>query len=299
MRLVTQLPCCLRCIAPGYLLTLVGTVSTLDTSLILTNTSKPRSTTSISENLAFTFSYTIAGKETQTFVYNEPGSVYTTTYGEPAISVASGKTQTVSTISITQTETGISAVPFTITGPTTFITTGLANFDALPVIQEGPNATADARCKATASLPAARAVTYALYQTYSFWSHVYTIDGPTGIYTTSTTVQLPTLSVTTVTTVLAPAPDTDPMGALPGQLCNGLCGGCQIYFPTVNVFYFPVESPNTACMSNNGSIGATSGPVLASRGYAARPSVLPRGVSTVVTDGFTLYVTLQTLSSSS
>lgn len=144
-------------------MTLVETVLTLGTSRTLTNTLKPRSTTLISENLAFTFSYTIAGKGIQTFLYNEHGPVYTTTYGEPAISVLSGKTQTISTISITQTETSISAVPFTMTGPTTFITTVLGNHDPLPVIQEGPNATADARFKATASLPAARAVTYALY----------------------------------------------------------------------------------------------------------------------------------------
>ena len=61
----------------------------------------------------------------------------------------------------------------------------------------------------------------------------------------------PTIIYTTITTRL----NFDVQGpkALPGDVCGGKCGICQLYFPTVYVYYWPVSSPNTACLGTPNS----------------------------------------------
>ena len=104
---------------------------------------------------------------------------------------------------------------------------------------------------------------------------------------TTVTYAKPTTIWSTLTADLNPVPDTDPNGD-PNldDYCADMCGNCNIYFPTVNVYYWPVPSPNTACLS-----GASTAPTQASmavRGFRAHPRQLAGNVSTAILDGFTL-----------
>ena len=49
-----------------------------------------------------------------------------------------------------------------------------------------------------------------------------------------------------------------PGDQVPGLRCAGLCGYCAVLFPTVSVLYWPVASPNTACLSTVTSTQAPS-----------------------------------------
>ena len=97
----------------------------------------------------------------------------------------------------------------------------------------------------------------------------------------------PTTIWSTLTADLNPVPDTDPNGD-PNldDYCADMCGNCNIYFPTVNVYYWPVSSPNTACLS--GISTAPTPASMAARGFRAHPRQLSGNVSTAVLDGFTL-----------
>ncbi|MCJ1438064.1 hypothetical protein MMC27_007451 [Xylographa pallens] len=89
----------------------------------------------------------------------------------------------------------------------------------------------------------------------------------------------------------------------PGNRCGGGCGQCQLYFPEVNVYYWPPASANTACLSTNST--ATFTPGNRRRGLRANLRALsdvPVGVTTTVnSNGFTFtspsaYIAIATIS---
>lgn len=115
----------------------------------------------------------------------------------------------------------------------------------------------------------------------------YDISGHTTYITNTYTA--PTTIFTTLTTILGPPPDTDPNGALPGAVCGGICGACALYYPTVNVYYWPVASPNTACLVGSTTEAAPASVIARDiHGYQAVPRQLSGNASTLVSDGFTL-----------
>ena len=87
----------------------------------------------------------------------------------------------------------------------------------------------------------------------------------------------------------------DPLPPDPAVVCFGACGRCEILFPTVHVYYWPVPSPNTACLT--AQYAATAAVSQANLSIYTAAAVQPRGlskltdtVSTLVNpDGFTLY----------
>lgn len=91
-------------------------------------------------------------------------------------------------------------------------------------------------------------------------------------------------------------------GAPPGMMCGGACGLCEIIFPTAYVYYWPIVSPNTACLASTASNCST--PVTKREVYdlpagkiVAEPrslAGLPDSVSTIVnSNGFTLWGSLR------
>lgn len=74
------------------------------------------------------------------------------------------------------------------------------------------------------------------------------------------------------------------------QRCHNMCSNCFIFFSTAYVYYWPVESPNTACLFLSKHINDDDVRVnLMPRGLSQLLSV---GVSTVVRNDRTLYVHL-------
>ena len=103
-----------------------------------------------------------------------------------------------------------------------------------------------------------------------------------------TVISTPGIAYITRTQTLSAAFTVPLGGNRPGERCGGSCKACSLYFPSVNVHYWPVESPNTACLTST-----VAGPDLSKqmkRGLkvVARSLEVPRGVSTLVNDeGFT------------
>ena len=148
-------------------------------------------------------------------------------------------------------------LPVTVAGPTTFITTYTANED-FPYVMPGRDK-ADPHCSQALTtwksldrfltyarlytvLDAGQVVTEQIQQTsvqgavYMGWKNSYsTFTGPNNVYATLTT------------DFWDPFAGGAPMVFIPGQVCGGACGVCQLHFPTVSVYYWPVSSPNTAC----------------------------------------------------
>ena len=102
----------------------------------------------------------------------------------------------------------------------------------------------------------------------------------TSIYTGPTTVSY--------TTVIDLFPFNDGSeaqdgGYAPGVICGGLCGDCKVFFPEVFVYYWPVASPNTACLDSTTQASAiTAAPAVPSGSVLARNiPVQARGLSGV------------------
>ena len=182
---------------------------------------------------------------------------------------------------------------FVLAGPTTFVSVFTEGSD---LVGEGVFAaappTSATQCYGTGvTTQPGRYVTYAEEVTFitgpetvtqtSFDASGHTIY-ITNTYTAATSI------FTTITTILGPLPNEDPDGALPGEVCGGLCGACNLYYPTVNVYYWPVASPNTACLVS--ATTTTSASVIARDiyGYPAIPRQLSGNASTLVSNGFTL-----------
>ncbi|MCJ1403421.1 hypothetical protein MMC11_006644 [Xylographa trunciseda] len=128
---------------------------------------------------------------------------------------------------------------------------------------------------------------------YSTTLQNFTFMGPSSIYSTSTA---------NFDNILF-----GPDAYFPGNVCGGMCGMCNIFFPTVFVYYWPVSSQNTACLVTGNSTSATSlvkryqhqsGIPVKARGLSA----VTAGVSTLVnSDGFTftspsVYIAFPTIS---
>ena len=188
---------------------------------------------------------------------------------------------------------------FVLTGPETVTMTFTGeNGD---YVHAAPPPTTGTQCSGTGvSTESNRYVTFAELQTIingptvvTTTSYGYAVtNGVTGTnygtYTLETTYTAPTTISTTFTTVLGPQPDMDPAGALPGEICGGICGGCNVYYPTVSVFYFPPATQNTACLT-------TAAPALPTQrrrnmvdGYPIEARQLGGNASIVVMDDFTL-----------
>ena len=104
-----------------------------------------------------------------------------------------------------------------------------------------------------------------------------------------TTYAGPTSGVIT-STILNFYPDSPGDQSMPGMSCEELCGYCRLFFPTVSVFYWPVESANTACLASGNSTPSTAAPhdprVTAKR---RSPDGNDAGPTTIVNSaGFTL-----------
>ncbi|MCJ1318272.1 hypothetical protein MMC15_003600 [Xylographa vitiligo] len=77
--------------------------------------------------------------------------------------------------------------------------------------------------------------------------------------------------------------DQDELYLAPGDRCGGSCGHCELYFPEVNVYYWPPASANTACLTTNSATTITPGN--SRHGLHANLRALsdvPEGVTTVV-----------------
>lgn len=100
------------------------------------------------------------------------------------------------------------------------------------------------------------------------------------------TVVGPTTQFVTVTAELTPDvvnlfnPDNV------ADYCQDTCGPCSIYFPYVDVLYWPVSSMNTACLGNK--TVATSHTTLAPDVRARELSVADAGEGTLISSGHTL-----------
>ena len=70
--------------------------------------------------------------------------------------------------------------------------------------------------------------------------------------------------------------------------CQGQCGSCSIYFPFVDVFYWPVASMNTACLGNQTKPATTSQTSIPPDNLRLR-QLSPRDAAagTLVSDGYT------------
>ena len=97
--------------------------------------------------------------------------------------------------------------------------------------------------------------------------------------TVQTTLSGPSSVYATATDLLISVP-LNALGGQPGQRCGGICGYCQVLFPTVYVYYWPVEQQDTACL--------TSQDLQVRELMKLRTLGLPETGSTLVSDGFTL-----------
>ncbi|MCJ1382305.1 hypothetical protein MMC17_005418 [Xylographa soralifera] len=97
--------------------------------------------------------------------------------------------------------------------------------------------------------------------------------------------------------------DQNELYLTPGDRCGGACGACQLYFPEVNVYYWPPASANTACLTTNSTTTVAAGN--RRRGLHANLRALsgvPEGVTTTVnSNGFTFtspsaYIAIATIS---
>ena len=82
----------------------------------------------------------------------------------------------------------------------------------------------------------------------------------------------------------------NPIAPEPYAPCGGACGICQLYFPTVYVYYWAVESPNTACLDTAYTTATLEN--ITSSANAPQPRGLSKITDTVSTlvnsEGFTL-----------
>lgn len=118
----------------------------------------------------------------------------------------------------------------------------------------------------------------------------------------TTTVFGPSIAYYTITTVLQGAPFRNPIApemgwrpdSSPGRRCGGNCNNCQLYFQAVYVYYWPVDSPNTACLSSNDMGGWVNGSLSFHEDVRQRGlSGLSGSATTLISAGFTLQVPCQ------
>ena len=187
----------------------------------------------------------------------------------------------------------------TITGPTTWIATFTADWNIPAKLQAGIDAS-DPHCSQSAALnQPGHYLTFAKYITSLIDHQIETLELTEGIVTAgiighytavNRTFTGPASVYQTQTTLLAPPINVDGENVSPGDVCAGACGFCQLYFPTVYVYYWPVATPNTACLST--SYVASSQYNLSSTGITVQPrglSGIAEGVTTLVnSEGFTL-----------
>lgn len=78
-----------------------------------------------------------------------------------------------------------------------------------------------------------------------------TVTSTSTIFTTFTG---PTTIYETITTWLSPGWSwLNQLAGSANDVCGGLCGSCEIFYPEVFIYYWPVTSPNTACIQTNSS----------------------------------------------
>lgn len=189
---------------------------------------------------------------------------------------------------------------FTLTGPTTFTTVHDVNAaqNGADQLRNPPPPTSATQCyRMATSIPPDHSVTYAelitvitegqVVATTSFVEYRFKDGGVS--YSPTTSVSTYTAGTTiyaTFTTVLGPAYDTSNEQGPIGEHCAGNCGSCDLYFPSVSVYYWPVASANTACLGN--ATAATAQARALSKGIGLHPRALNGAGSTLVLDGFTL-----------
>ncbi|MCJ1377736.1 hypothetical protein MMC17_000832 [Xylographa soralifera] len=198
--------------------------------------------------------------------------------------------------------------PVTLIGPETLVLTITHEYDEFV---EAGSISGDPHCSAStvASNPN-RMVTYATFATIltageTLITAVPTLPNPGDGFVATTFTGPTTISITLVADLL----DIDaelPYGTSPGQVCAGECGFCQIYFPTVFVYYWPVPSPNNACLGESENAAANIS--LTARDRIIVPRSLPglagfsgSGSTLVNSDGFTFtspsaYIAFPTIS---
>ena len=157
-----------------------------------------------------------------------------------------------------------------LTGPTTFTTTATILPNEAGYFYDVKAPSSATQCypiSAYIETGTARQVTYAMQQ----------------VYTTASNAPPETIWVTS-TELLGPEYGKSPHGMEPGQYCGGVCGFCELFYPDVSVFYWPVPSPNTACLTSTASAQSS----LNARALYASPRGLPGNDSILVSDGFTL-----------
>ena len=189
---------------------------------------------------------------------------------------------------------------FTLTGPTTFTTVYDVNAarNGADQLRNPPPPTSATQCyRVATSIPPDHSVTYAelitvitegqVVATTSFV--VYRLKDGGVSYSPTTSVSTYTAGTTiyaTFTTVLGPAYDSSNEQGPIGEHCAGNCGSCDLYFPSVSVYYWPVGSANTACLGN--ATAATAQARALSRKAGPQPRALSGAGSILVSDGFTL-----------
>ena len=129
--------------------------------------------------------------------------------------------------------------------------------------------------------PVTEAVTSVLtYVPVDFYGprQYFTVIGPTTQFITLTAELTPDVFVLN---------DFEPDKLAVKDYCQGTCGSCSIYFPYVDLLYWPVSSMNTACLSNTAL--ATSNTISTPAVKAPEPSIASASEGTVILSGSTLY----------
>lgn len=190
---------------------------------------------------------------------------------------------------------GDGKITLTLTGPTTFTTT-----ETVHSPPPSSSASLPARCYSTGHVEVSdRLVTYvtrvvvqsgqtlaeqAAFPVYDNSSRqIYLTASVTKVLTGPTTVQ-----ETHTTQIIPHIQGQDWLQQHQGpDICNGKCGYCSIYFPSIDVYYWPVSSTNRACLDQ--STPVTSQASLPSSKIGAREVSLAGDASgETVKNGFTL-----------
>lgn len=219
----------------------------------------------------------------------------------------------------------------TITGPTTWITSLIAKYPVSAEVYAGVDPK-DPHCNQSMSFEPAHLSTFVKYVTAlsenQIWStymddnegnnyaqldflqsivlwekegkNVTAISDPYYNPSASSTSKVfttftgPTTIYETITTLLGSGwSGIDQPAGPSNDVCGGICGICQLFYPEVFVYYWPVTPPNTACIQANSS---SSFLVSSHDLYSSDIKINRRGLSKVIaevstlinSDGFTL-----------
>ena len=274
----------------------VADLSSLFFTFLNTTSSSGTSLTLPSPTVETTFTYTVTSGTAALEVHNNALTTFTSTL--PAMPSIGLEGTTYTQVALVD-----SPIGFSVTGPTTFVTTISGNGyganggwggGGRVLIGNNDNIT-KTDCSVRISITnSARAVTYATWATSPGWTYTFTPFYPPGatirpgssILTSTVTA---TTVVSTITMTLQPYALGDPnVNEAPlGLACNGQCGFCGIYFPTVNVYYWPQASMNTACLNSTG-LDSAAQTIPTSIGMVARPRAISGDASLATINGFTL-----------